>query len=107
MLVSRSSICRSNAACKLSSSLIWVTSLSASSRVKRDRVRSVVCVTASSNRSRSASCLPLAALNQALGERRPEPGLIHHSDQGTQYASNKYVNKLRENAVKISMSRKS
>ena len=50
--------------------------------------------------------LPLAALEQALKQRRPKPGLLHHSDQGTQYASNKYVRKLRENKVKISMSRK-
>ena len=50
--------------------------------------------------------LPLAALNQAVRERPPEPGLIHHSDQGTQYASNKYIDKLREHDVKISMSRK-
>jgi len=50
--------------------------------------------------------LPLAALKQALSERRPKPGLIHHSDQGTQYASNKYVDELRQNEVKISMSRK-
>ena len=35
----------------------------------------------------------------------PAPGLVHHSDQGTQYASNKYVDTLRENDVKISMSR--
>ncbi len=50
--------------------------------------------------------LPLAALEQALTERRPQAGLIHHSDQGTQYASNQYVDKLRENDVSISMSRK-
>jgi transposase InsO family protein len=50
--------------------------------------------------------LPLAALEQALSQRQPKPGLVHHSDQGTQYASNKYVGKLRENQLKISMSRK-
>ncbi len=50
--------------------------------------------------------LPLAALEQALTKRRPQAGLIHHSDQGTQYASHQYVDKLRENGVKISMSRK-
>ena len=50
--------------------------------------------------------LPLAALDQALRQRRPKPGLLHHSDQGTQYASHKYVDKLRENDVTISMSRK-
>ena len=50
--------------------------------------------------------LPLAALERALADRRPARGLVHHSDQGTQYASNKYVDTLRENDVKISMSRK-
>lgn len=50
--------------------------------------------------------LPLAALEQALEARKPEAGLIHHSDQGTQYASRKYVDKLKEKGVKISMSRK-
>ena len=53
-----------------------------------------------------AAELPLAALEQAFAERRPAPGLVHHSDRGTQYASHKYVDKLRENGVKISMSRK-
>ena len=50
--------------------------------------------------------LPLAALDRALADRQPSPGLVHHSDQGTQYASNKYVDTLRENDVKISMSSK-
>ena len=50
--------------------------------------------------------LPLAALDRALADRQPSPALVHHSDQGTQYASNKYVDTLRENDVKISMSRK-
>ena len=50
--------------------------------------------------------LPLAALEQALEARKPAAGLIHHSDQGTQYASRKYVDKLQEHGVKISMSRK-
>jgi putative transposase len=31
--------------------------------------------------------LVLDALEMALGTRRPEPGLIHHSDQGSQYTS--------------------
>lgn len=50
--------------------------------------------------------LPLAALEQALQARRPKSELVHHSDRGTQYASHKYVDKLRENGVRISMSRK-
>lgn len=32
--------------------------------------------------------------------------LIHHSDQGVQYASHEYVNRLRQSGIKISMSRK-
>jgi transposase InsO family protein len=32
--------------------------------------------------------------------------LVHHSDQGVQYASWEYVDKLKENGIKISMSRK-
>jgi transposase InsO family protein len=31
--------------------------------------------------------LVLDALESALGRRRPETGLIHHSDRGSQYAS--------------------
>jgi putative transposase len=38
--------------------------------------------------------LALAALEQALAERQPTPGLIHHSDQGVQYASTAYVARL-------------
>ena len=34
--------------------------------------------------------LVIKALNRAINERKPQPGLIHHSDQGSQYASNEY-----------------
>lgn len=50
--------------------------------------------------------LALSALRMALDERRPEPGLIHHSDRGVQYASGDYTALLREHAVVISMSRR-
>ena len=33
-------------------------------------------------------------------------GLIHHSDQGVQYASKDYIDCLRKHNIKISMSRK-
>ena len=33
-------------------------------------------------------------------------GLIHHSDQGVQYASIEYVNQLKTHGIQISMSRK-
>jgi len=39
--------------------------------------------------------LPLAALKQVIRERQPGPGLVHHSDRGTQYASNDYVQRWR------------
>ena len=52
--------------------------------------------------------LTLNALDQALSDRwNPEiKGLIHHSDQGVQYASNQYVDRLKEHNIEISMSRK-
>ncbi len=34
--------------------------------------------------------LALAALRMALAARRPAPGLVHHSDRGSQYASAEY-----------------
>ena len=52
--------------------------------------------------------LTLNALNQALNERwNPSlHGLIHHSDQGIQYASTEYINQLKKHDILISMSRK-
>ena len=47
--------------------------------------------------------LTLNALKKALKDRKP---LIHHSDQGVQYASREYVSCLEEHGIKISMSRK-
>ena len=56
--------------------------------------------------SRSLSSeLPLQALQGALGERKPQPGLVHHSDRGLQYASGVYVELLRQHGIEISMSR--
>lgn len=49
--------------------------------------------------------LTLNALEKAL-ENRESDGLIHHSDQGVQYASKDYVSCLEEHGVRISMSRK-
>lgn len=49
--------------------------------------------------------LPLAALNNALSARCPAPGLLHHSDQGVQYASRVYVDRLRSTGMTPSMSR--
>lgn len=52
--------------------------------------------------------LCLDALNSAFDERKGTSlaGLVHHSDQGVQYASNDYTNALSEKGVRISMSRK-
>jgi len=50
--------------------------------------------------------LPLRALEDALAKRKPEEGWIHHSDRGSQYCSNKYIEKLEEAKATISMSRK-
>ncbi|MCA1731811.1 MAG: integrase core domain-containing protein [Actinobacteria bacterium] len=47
--------------------------------------------------------LTLEALRRALERRRPPAGLIHHSDQGVQYASCEYVATLEEAGVQISM----
>jgi putative transposase len=55
-------------------------------------------------RSLQAS-LPLAALNRAIANRQPGPSLVHHSDRGTQYASDEYVRRLEEARMFISMSR--
>ena len=49
--------------------------------------------------------LVLQALNRALAERPVPPGIIHHSDQGVQYASEEYVSELRSHGFLVSMSR--
>jgi transposase InsO family protein len=50
--------------------------------------------------------LALAALNRALAERSVCAGIIHHSDQGVQYASAEYLDRLQALDFQISMSRK-
>jgi transposase InsO family protein len=52
-----------------------------------------------------ATRLPLRALEQAIAQRQPKPGLVHHSDRGVQYASGDYVRTLRKNQMIPSMSR--
>jgi transposase InsO family protein len=49
--------------------------------------------------------LPMAALRQAIAERQPEAGLVHHSDRGTQYASREYIALLEQHGMEPSMSR--
>lgn len=50
--------------------------------------------------------LPLAALSMAIQRRRPPPGLLHHSDRGSQYAAAEYREALRAHGIVQSMSRK-
>jgi len=50
--------------------------------------------------------LAVAALHMALMQRRPPPGLVHHSDRGVQYASAAYTEMLKQHQATISMSRK-
>ena len=49
--------------------------------------------------------LTLRALEQAIARRRPQPGLIHHSDRGVQYASAAYRAVLQRHGIVCSMSR--
>jgi transposase InsO family protein len=50
--------------------------------------------------------LTLRALRMAIKHRSIQPGLVHHSDRGSQYASNDYTDLLKANGIDISMSRK-
>lgn len=52
------------------------------------------------------TALCLNAFKMALLTRNPSRGIIHHSDQGVQYASGDYVDLLKLYGFKISMSRK-
>jgi putative transposase len=48
--------------------------------------------------------LALAALNAAVRARRPPPGCIHHTDRGSQYASEVYRHALHAHGLRGSMS---
>lgn len=48
----------------------------------------------------------IEALEMALDDRRPQPGLIFHSDQGSQYSSGAFRAVLKANNITQSMSRK-
>jgi putative transposase len=50
--------------------------------------------------------LAIAALSMAIQRQRPAPGLIHHSDRGSQYAAADYRKALNEAGLVQSMSRK-
>jgi transposase InsO family protein len=49
--------------------------------------------------------LPLGALKQAIARRKPPAGLVHHSDQGVQYACRQYMKELHDHGMLASMSR--
>jgi putative transposase len=49
--------------------------------------------------------LTLDALEKAIADRQPKPGLVHHSDQGVQYACQSYVDRLESYGAVLSMSR--
>ena len=55
--------------------------------------------------TRLDTALTLEALRMAIARRRPGPGVIHHSDQGVQYASGDYVDELKSHGFEISMAR--
>jgi transposase InsO family protein len=52
-----------------------------------------------------ANRLTISALERAIGQRRPRPGLVHHSDRGLQYARGEYVAALEKFGIVASMSR--
>ena len=56
--------------------------------------------------SRMTSDLVIDALNMAIQARQPQPGLTHHSDRGSQYASHAFTQVLKAHGIVASMSRK-
>jgi transposase InsO family protein len=50
--------------------------------------------------------LTLQALKMAIEKRQPGVGIIHHSDQGVQYASVEYMDELKRHGFLVSMARK-
>lgn len=52
--------------------------------------------------------LPLAmsALDMAIIQREPKPGLVHHTDQGGLYRARQYLQHMREHGITASMSAK-
>jgi putative transposase len=51
------------------------------------------------------TALTLEALKMAIARRQPDPGVIHHSNQGVQYASGEYMDELKRQGFLISMAR--
>jgi putative transposase len=57
-------------------------------------------------KSRMTADIVMDALTMAWFRRKPTPGLIHHSDRGSQYASYAFQGLLKEYGMVCSMSRK-
>ena len=57
-------------------------------------------------RDANDTALALAALEHALRARNPGPGLVHHSDRGSPYASGAYRRALASRGLVASMSRR-
>jgi putative transposase len=53
---------------------------------------------------RMTSALVVDALKMAISQRNPPPGLIHHSDRGSQYTGRVYQQLLKDNQMMVSMS---
>lgn len=56
--------------------------------------------------SRMTRELTMSALRMAWFRRHPKPGVLHHSDRGSQYCSHDYQQQLRNYGMTASMSRK-
>ena len=56
--------------------------------------------------SRMTKNLIIQSLFKAVSAKRPGPGLVHHSDRGSQYCSHEYGKILDRFGMKVSMSRK-
>ena len=90
---------------------LWVADLTYI-RLQREFVYLAVVLDAYSRRvigwalnRRLKASLTVRALEQALASRSIEPGLVHHSDRGVQYACSEYVAALQQRGVVLSMSR--
>lgn len=57
-------------------------------------------------RSRITTAIVIDALTMARFRKKPSPGLIHHSDRGSQYASHAFQVRLEQYGMICSMSRK-
>jgi putative transposase len=57
-----------------------------------------------SMQARIGADLVLAAMTMALGQRQPGPGLLHHSDRGSQYTGDGFQRLLADHGIRCSMS---